>query len=49
MRGGALAVDYGTCTMYMYMYVPYCPAVTPHLFATYFQEKEEGRNSEDLC
>ena len=29
--------------------VPYCPAVTPPLFATYFQEKEGGgRNNEDL-
>ena len=30
--------------------VPYCPAVTPPLFVTYFQEKEGGgRNNEDLC
>ena len=31
-------------------HVPYCPAVTPPLFATYFQEKEGGggRNNEDL-
>ena len=34
--------------------VPYCPAVTPPPFATYFQEKEGGggggggRNKEDL-
>ena len=30
--------------------VPYCPAVTPPLFATDFQEKEGGggRNNEDL-
>ena len=29
--------------------IPYCPAVTPPLFATYFQEKEGGgRNNEDL-
>ena len=30
--------------------VPYCPAVTPPPFATYFQEKEGGggRNNEDL-
>ena len=28
----------------------YCPAVTPPLLATYFQEKEGGgRNNEDLC
>ena len=31
------------------MYIPYCPAVTPPPFATYFQEKEGGgRNNEDL-
>ena len=31
------------------MHVPYCPAVTPPLFATYFKEKEGGgRNNEDL-
>ena len=33
------------------MLIPYCPAVTPPLFATYFQEKERGgggRNNEDL-
>ena len=31
------------------VHVPYCPAVTPPLFATYFQEKEGGgRNNEDL-
>ena len=28
--------------------IPYCPAVTPPPFATYFQEKEGGRNNEDL-
>ena len=29
--------------------VPYCPAVTPPPFVTYFQEKEGGgRNNEDL-
>ena len=29
--------------------LPYCPAVTPPPFATYFQEKEGGgRNNEDL-
>ena len=26
----------------IYSIVPYCPAVTPPLFATYFQEKEGG-------
>ena len=29
--------------------LPYCPAVTPPLFATYFQDKEGGgRNNEDM-
>ena len=31
------------------IHVPYCPAVMPPPFATYFQEKEGGgRNNEDL-
>ena len=30
-------------------YIPYCPAVTTPLFATYFQEIEgRGRNNKDL-
>ena len=39
-----------TCVpMHSHNYVPYCPAVTPPPFATYFQEKEGGgRNNEDL-
>ena len=32
-----------------HVHVPYCPTVTPPLFATYFQEKEGGGcNYEDL-
>ena len=28
--------------VFVHIYIPYCPAVTPPPFATYFQEKEGG-------
>ena len=51
---GLLSVTMGQQHIHLCRYVctirvPYCPAVTPSLFATYFQEKEGGGcNNEDL-